>query len=230
MKSWAAYVVVLVLGAPAAAQQAGGPERRVAESGEVELLELEQDVDAALLRQAMMRLGGLAMKPAQDRERSDEARKREAEEVAVLNDFIQEKRKAFTRRAAELKNMRAGSVRQSTPRQGQPARQPNAPRDDKERQALAESLVTAQVEVELLQQQVQLYQQPLSEAVQALANAEFAAGNDEAKKGEVEAVRKRLANARERYVEVVRKLESERNKAGQLQERLGTGGMGGGVR
>jgi hypothetical protein len=121
-------------------------------------------------------------------------------------------------------------VRPATPRQGQPARRPDAPRDDKERQALAESLVTAQVEVELLQQQVQLYQQPLNEAVQALASAEFAAGNDETKKGEVEAARKRLAKARERYVEVMKKLESERNRASQLQERLGTGGTGGGVR
>src|SRR5262249_50093504 len=148
--------VFLALSVPASAQP----------PAEIELLELEQDVDKTLLREAMLNLGRLTLSQATAQEVPAELRKRHAAEVEALKEFIAEKKDAFSRRSDELKGKRAGLAKAATrPRAAAAGRAEAAP-DDKERQGLTEKLEEAQVEVQLLQMQINLYQQPLSEAIE----------------------------------------------------------------
>jgi hypothetical protein len=220
MRTWAALAVFLTLCVPATAQP----------PGEVELLELEQDVDKTLLREAMLNLGRLDLKQATGRDVTDGVRKRDAADAEALKQFIAEKKHAFSRRSDVLKEKRAESAKAAAQQRVATARRAESAADEKERQGLIEKLEEAQIEVQLLQMQINLLQQPLNEAVQAAANAEFAAGNDATKKGEAEAARERLNKARERYVGVSKRLQMEQSKMSELQTRLGSGGMGGGFR
>ncbi len=218
----AASALLLAFGIPARAQQQPAPPRN--ENVQTELIELEQDVDKALLREAMMLLGRKNLKPSSERPTSDEARKREAEDAAVLEDYIQRKKQAIIERAGELRKGRAESFRA---RMAQIV--PKAPEAD--RQGLIEKMEGAQVEVQLLQTQVQAFQQPLSQAIQELTAAELAASQDANQRSKAEEARKGYEKAKSKFVEISKRFQVEQGKLAEMQQSMGGmggGGMGGG--
>jgi hypothetical protein len=118
MKIWPAFAMVLALGViPARAQQqANEPEKSISQDGEIELLELEQEVDKTLLREALLLLGRARMRPLQEQGKVEEFREREAEAVAALKEYIEQKKHTFTRRSDELKKRRAELAKTQTSR------------------------------------------------------------------------------------------------------------------
>jgi hypothetical protein len=227
MKTTTAFAALLVLAvAPAGAQQpTREPEKRASEPAEIELLELEQVADKTLLREAMLLVGQRSLKQARDQPVSDADRQRDHEYLVTLKRFIEEKKQAYTERAAVLKNKRAESARPVTTQRSQAVRPVVTPADDKARQGLVEKLEEVQLEVNLLQMRVQLYQQPLNEAVQALANAEFAADNDPSQREKAEAARKRFEEAKSKFLDVSTKLRLEQHRMAELQRTVGGGGF-----
>jgi hypothetical protein len=230
MRILAAAALLLLLGAQANAQTSAQPAPPRKPSIRFELLELEQEVDKSVLREAMLQLGRKAMKPAPaaEAEKADQAA-----EVAALRGCIDEKKRAIIERSDELKAMQAESnrVRATTSAPANPNTLTQA-----DRQALIEKVETAQIELQLLQKQVQLFGQPLNEAVDTLANAEVAASNDESQRGKAEAARKQYEKAKAKYVEVSKKFQEEQDRMNGMQLKLnmggmaGMGGMGGGFR
>ena len=225
MKIFAAVASLLVLGSIQAPAQQPQPAPSQDEKVQLELLEIEQDVDKTLLREAMLTLGrkGQVRTP-------EVAQKREAAETDLLKDYIAEKKTAIIGRAADLQKLRAESSRvrrapaalaQPPQRDGQAAKQ--------ERQELIEKAGAVQVDVQLLERQVQYHQQPLNEAVDALALAESEAANDQSKKAMADEARKQYDKAKSRHVDLSKKLQMEQEKLNTLQQQLNFGGMGGGM-
>lgn len=231
MKTWTALALLLALGvAPAKGQgRTEEPEKTASLPAEIELLELEQDVDRGLIREALVTIARSSV-----RRRSVSS---DDKELDALKEFVEVTKHHFLARAAEIRTKRAGLVRPAGPRgassrdqAGRPPAPSASPVDDREKQALIEKAEEAQIEVQLLQAQTQLYQQPLHEAIQSLAAAEFAAGDDKAQQEKAEAARSRFEKAKARYVGFSRKLQVEQDKLQGLQMRLNMGGMGGGFR
>jgi len=237
MKTWTAFALLLVLApTPAKAQQAKEPEKKASDTAEIEMLELKQDVDKTLLREALLLLGRGREGMTQSGGRAE---RREAGEIDALKKFVDEKEHAYIQRAGELTKRRAElknqQIAQANPTRNQVGQVRN-PVDEKERQGLVEKLVESQVEVQLLQSQEQSYQQTLNEAIQALTKADFAAGDDPTQQEKADAARKRFDKAKTKYVDITKRLQAEQGKIGEMQSRTGyfgmggMGGMGGGMR
>jgi hypothetical protein len=191
-----------------------------------ELLELEQDVDKTLLREAMLLLGRKGLRPSSERPTSGEARDREAEDAEVVEAYIKQKKKAIVERASLLRDMRSEASRVSRA----PTTRPRPRGVNPDAQGLIEKVESAQVEVQLLRTQVQMFQQPLNEAINALAAAELAAGSDEAQRAKADAARKEFEKVKSRFVEVSKRFQVEQGKLSEMQQGIGMGGMGGGFR
>jgi hypothetical protein len=237
MKTWPVLVAFLILSAvPSRAQQPGEAlEKSARIRGEMDILALEQEVDTQLLREALITRGHVGMSG-----RRDEAAKQAEVAIEVLERFIKDKKHAIVERAIELKSKDAelANAAKAAARPAPPPTPPNRPlppptarREEGERQEFIKELEEAQVEVELLQMQSQMYRPPLNEAMETLAAAEFAASTDESQRDKADAARKRYVKAREKYLELSKKLHVEQTRVNDLQNRINFGGMmGGGMR
>src|SRR5262245_37545676 len=98
MKPWAAFAALLLFGVvPTLAQQSPESlERSATVRGEMDVLELEQEVDKQLLREAMLTLGRASLSQG-----GDEATRRLNKDT--LEDFVQSKKLVVLKRAVELK-------------------------------------------------------------------------------------------------------------------------------
>ncbi len=218
MKTWSAVAILLVLAiVPSRAQEKPSPD--VDESVHLDFLELEQDVDKTLLREAMLLQGRNGLKPSSERPSSDDDRRRAEVDNHRLREYIQAKKQAIGQRSDELKKIRGMTTKAAS--------KPSTPPAEADRQKLIEEYQNAQVEAQLLQTQAQMYQQPLQEAIQALAEAEFAASNDPSQREKAEAARKQYEKAKAKFVELSKRLQLEQTKIGEIQSRFGLGGMGG---
>jgi hypothetical protein len=211
---------------------AGGPQQQPAtrreENVQIKLLEIAQDVDETLLREAMLKLGRLAMTPKSDQPDVESARERkEAEaEKDALTRFIEQKRRDITERAAELRKTRAESIVPMRPnaRVGRP--------DAQEKPGRIEEIEKAKADVQLLQTQVEYSQQSLLQAINELAQAELMAGVDESQREKVEAARKKFEKIKLVHIDYTKRLRDESAKLDALDpqsEFRGMGGMRGGM-
>lgn len=178
MKTLAAFAVLLVLAVvPSRADDKittlrdeiehlqihrGDEDKGSALQGEIELLQIQQDVDKTLLREAMMVAGRARFVRMADRPDTDEAKKRAAVEAEVVEVFIREKQEAVLRRTAELKK-KANELSAARMKANPPVKP-----DDKDRPELIEKLEEARVEVQLLLMQSQMFQKKLNEALNPL--------------------------------------------------------------
>jgi hypothetical protein len=221
MKILAAFTLLLGLGlAPARAQQPAPPPD---DKAQLELLELEQEVDKTLLREAMLLLGRKGLKPASERPTTDEARQRDDRDSHTLEVYIQERKQKMAERSAASKVIRAEANRVRT------AVVPRPPAEA-DRQGFIEKFANAQVEVQLLQAQVEMSQPLLSEAIHALAAAEFAASSDPTQQAKADSARKVYEKAKAKQVELSKRLRIEQGTMGSMQQMMGMNGMGGGFR
>jgi hypothetical protein len=218
MKTPTAFTVVLTLGIVSAL--ADEPDKVNALRGEVEVLQIQQDVDKTLLNEALLLVGRARMKLI-----AETARTGAAVENTALEAFIKEKSEAVAKRAAELKGkafelaaLESGTSTRKVSRA--------KPIDDGDRQRQIEELEEAQLEVQLLQMQVQLHQQPLAEAQHNVAQAEYAAGSDPKMREKADTERKRYEEAKAKFIEFSKRFRLEQEKMGRLQESLGGAGMG----
>jgi hypothetical protein len=211
-----AFALVVLSCIPAAAQPPP-PQRQ---SAQLELLELEQDADKAILREALLLQGRMEMKPAPDTERE---KQRFAEESVTLRDFIARKRASIKARVDELARADELANKRTAPRRG-PQRPIGAladPAAKADREAALEKYEKANIEVQLLQAQVDLLQQPLGEAVQALAKAEVDASNDESLRPKADEARKAYEKLKARVVEHSKRLRLEQQEMLPMQQMLG---------
>jgi hypothetical protein len=230
MKTLPVVALLLVLGGPSARAQQQNPTP-VVDRAQLELLELEQDVDKTLLKEAMLLLGRKELRPLSERPSAEGAKHREEADVANLQKFIVTRKEAITERSAAMTKAREVTNRvqisQPSPRNGQALA--------RDRQALIPRYSEAQVEAQLLQRKSELFQKSLNEAVEVLANAEVAASTDPSKQKDVEAASKQFDRAKSNYVEVSKKFLAVQAEFFDLQQRgglggMGMGGMGGGFR
>jgi chromosome segregation ATPase len=201
---------------PASPAQQPQPRRQ---GIELELLELEQDVDKALLREALTLQGRRSMKVAPD---APAERDQLEKEAAALSAFIANKKDAIIARAAELTKPRAAS------RRGATAASPDTQPARADKQAILEKIENAQIEIQLLETRINLLRTPLNEAVQALATAELAASNDETQRPKAEAARKQYEKVKASFVEQSTRLQSAQQELQSMHQSLG--GFGGGFR
>lgn len=212
MKRLAATALLLVFGGVPAHAQFGGsggtppkPATRREENVQLRLLEIAQEVDETLLREAMLTLGRLNMTAKPDQPDAESTRKRKDldAEKGALTEFIEQRTHAITERAAELAKKRAEAMvpSQSSPRV--------ARSDPNEKPGRIEDIEKASVDVQLLQTQVEYSQQALSEAITALAQAELAAGDDESQRQKVDAAHKKFEKVKSAYVEYRKRLNDE---------------------
>jgi hypothetical protein len=222
VKTLPVLTLLLILVSPSArAQQQPNPplDDRV----QLELLELEQDVDKTLLKEAMLLLGRKELRPLAERPTVEGAKHREERDVESLMKFIATRKDAITERSAALSKARREVKRVANP---QPVQRPDQA-VGQERQALIARYSEAQVESQLLQRRSELFQKALNEAVELLAGAELAASTDEAKRKDVEDAAKQFDRAKSNYVEISKKLMAVQNDIFEIQQRMGFGGMGG---
>lgn len=219
MKHLTAFALVVLSCAPATAQQPTSPRPPI----ENELLEMEQDVDKTLLREALLLQGRMGMKVGPE---GESAQKQSAANEVALRDFIARKKESILARAAELAKGRGVSRRASTQGAGAPSNRPA----EVDRASAIEKIEEAQIETQLLQAQVNLLQRPMSEAITALAAAEFAASNDETQRAKAEAARKEYEKVKARYVEQSKRLQVRQHELQSMQQLVGMGGFGGGFR
>lgn len=233
MRRLAATALLLVFGGVLAHAQFGGaggsggtppkPATRREENVQLKLLEIAQEVDETLLREAMLTLGRLSMAPKLDQPDAESARQRKGldAEKEALTQFIEQRTHAITERAAELAKKRAEAMvpPQSSPRVSRP--------DPDEKPGRSEDIEKARVEVQLLQTQVEYSQQALTEAIATLAQAELAAGGDPFQGQQVNA-RDKFEKAKSAHVEYRKRLNDELKKLRALDPQSGYGGMGGG--
>jgi len=233
MKTWTVLAMMIVLGGV----RVGAQEPAAASDDRVllELLELEQDVDKTLLREAMLLVGRSGIKRSPDKEDFPGARMG-ALQVEDLKAYIADKKSSIIARSAELKK-RMLAVQQGNARpKPAPLNQATPSIDAPERQRLIEKREAARVEIQLLQVENQLYQGPMNAALQALAAADFAASNDASMRAKAETARQEFDKAKAKYVECTKKLWLEEAKVSEFDQRLnsggmsGMGGMGGGMR
>jgi hypothetical protein len=226
MKSLPSFALVVLFGVPATAQQLPAQRQPPAQrlSIEVELLELEQEVDKSILREALSLLGRKGMIPSPSL-----ANTKDADDVAVLRDFVAKKKEAIITRAAELGKSRGPSMRGSTASTVSTADQPAKV----DRQAAIEKIDNAQIDAQLLQAQINLLQPDLANAIDALAAADIAASKDEGKRGKAAEARKEYEKIKARFVEHSKRLQLEQEELQSMQRMMGMvgmGGMGGGMR
>jgi hypothetical protein len=224
MKSVATIAVVVLLCVPAKAQFGGGqgrPQQPQAQNIELELLELEQDVDKTLLREALLLQGRTDMKAAPDTAPDNKEFERNAK---ALHEFIGKKKDAIVARTAEVRKTRAQGMRPI-------ARDVRGDQQAKvDRQTSYEKFAEAQIDVQLLEAQLALLQEPLNAAVQALATAELAASNDGSQRAKAEAARKEFEKIKAKYVGYNKRLQAEQQGLQSMGMMSGMGGMGGGMR
>ena len=231
MKTLVVTALLLVLGGAPVQAQFGGlpggaqqqPATRREENIQLKLLGIAQDVDEALLREAMLNLGRLGMTPKSDQPDAESARQRKETEAEkdALAQFIEQKTRAITERAAELTKKRAESMVPARPNAGviRPDTQASPER--------IEDIEKARVDVQLLQTQVQYSQQALSEAINELAQAELGGGDDESQREKVEAARKKFEKLKIVHVEYSKRLREAFAKLSALDPQSAFGGMGG---
>src|SRR4051812_17282954 len=121
MKSLTAFALLVLACVPARAQfggMGGMGGRAAAQNIEAEILEMEQEADKILLKEALLLQGRQGLKPI----RGTEPEKRQsAEDAAAVRDFIAKKKEAITVRAAEILDKRTGGRRgPATARAAQP--------------------------------------------------------------------------------------------------------------
>jgi hypothetical protein len=215
MMRLAAFALVVIVCVPAMAQQQS-PQRRPVER---ELLDIEQEVDKTLLREALLLQGRARMKGVPD----DKAEAKQYEKDAkVLEEFIARKKEAITERAAEVTNKLMAN---------RPTMTLEAPADQSAKhQAAIEKIETGKVEVQLLAAQIELLQEPLSKAVENLAAADLSSSKDETLRAKAEEARKDYDKIKARYVELNKRLQIEQEGMQSLQQSFGMGGFGGGMR
>ena len=225
MKHLAPFALLLLLGGNPARAQQQQPAPTQGSRIRRELLELEQEVDKTLLREAMLALGRKELRPTSERPGDDPAKLRDEEDIKRLRFFIEEKKAAIEERSSALDKARG------VPTQAQMASARPNPSEKQasaeDRQGLIEKVENVQVEVQLLQTQVTLFQQPLQEAINALASAELAASNDETQKGKADSARKEFEKTRAKFVEYSKRLQVEQGKLQSMQQMSGMGMMGG---
>jgi hypothetical protein len=227
MKRLTAFAMVVLSCAPATAQtspraQQPAVQRQAqaqAQGIEVELLEMEQDVDKSILREALLLLGraGMTPGPQQGKLQADE-------DVAAMRAFVEKKKEAIIARDAELKKRRLGGTRGTTTTTAPTAVQP----DNADRQADIEKLENAQIETQLLQAQINLLQPDLTSAIDALAAADIAASKDETQRPKADEARREYQKIKAKYVEHSKRLPMEQRELLSIQRMMGMGGMGGG--
>ncbi|WP_435009690.1 hypothetical protein P12x_000939 [Tundrisphaera lichenicola] len=239
MRYLTGFALVLALGMVPARGQQGAPAPKP--SVEIELLEIEQDVDKALFREALMLegrqglqplmpWGGMAEEiqrrlPEEIQRRLPEEMKRRMEEGSLrLRDFIGSKRAAIVERAARLKKLRQEESLTEVDKAPSPVATPAPPQEHPD--AIRE-LENARVEVQLLQAQISLYQGSLDEALTALAEAEVAASRDESLRPQAEEARKKFEETKAKYLDFRERFQAEQNKVNELQSMPGMGSPGG---
>jgi hypothetical protein len=195
MKSMAAFSLIVLLCVPAKAQSGGmgGGSATQAKSVELELLEIEQEADKAALKEALLLQARQGMQQIRG---TDHAKRQAAEDVEILRDFIDMKKREIVKRAAELGKSRISSLRRSTTATASTADQPALV----ERQVAIEKIEAAQVEDQLLQAKINLLQNGLSEAINVLAALDVAAEENEAKRAEAEKARMKYEKIRAGYI------------------------------
>lgn len=233
LKYLATFALVLFACGPASAQMGGmgggmggmgggmgGMQNKPIDQ---ELLEIEQEVDKASLKEALTMQRKDAMHQFLGGGRSPRREENEKKELAA---YIAELKKTITDRDAELKKIRAEALKAGVNRAQAAA---SAPKVDREEQI--EKLEKAQVEVQLLQAQIGLLQDPLNDSINAVAAAEQAAADDEAKRPQAEEARKKLDKIKSRFIDLGKRLKVNQEEVGSLQSTgVGMGGMGGGFR
>jgi hypothetical protein len=225
MKNLALFALAVLPCVPATAQQAPAQRQPTSprQSIEREILEMEQEVDKAALKEALMLRARQGMNPAPD----DQPEKtRAAEKAAALREFIDSKKDAIIARSDELMKSRLAGMPAPLAARGAPSDR----QGEVDRRAAYERGADAQVEVQLLQVQINLLQAPLDQAIQALATAEIASGNDESQREKAEAARKEYEKIKARYAELSKRLQMARQEAQSMQQIGGMGGFGGGFR
>lgn len=210
------FALVVLFSVSATAQQPASPRQAI----EQELLELEQDVDKTVLREALLLQARNDLKGAPGGEQN---KKQWVQDAVALRDFIDSKKHAIIARAAELSDKRVASRRVPTMALG-PGVDPSARAD---RQAIIERVENAQVEAQLLQAQRDLLRSPLEKAVQNLAAAELEASHDETQHAKADAARKEYEKIKSRYVEYSKRLRLEQQG---MQQMGGMGSFGAGMR
>jgi hypothetical protein len=209
----AAFALVALFCVPASAQQS--PPRYV----ERELLAIEQEVDKALLKEALLQLGHARMKGAP--EGKAEAQKYE-KEARDLEEYIASKKEAIVARASEM--MKAQTDGRPMP----PVTQESLAKQAAKRQDTIEKLETGKVDVQVLTAQVNKLRPQLSQAVEELAAADLAASKDETRRAKAEEARKEYEKLKARFVEISKRQQMVQEEIQSLQQSLNTGGFGGG--
>ncbi|WP_435020714.1 hypothetical protein TA3x_001979 [Tundrisphaera sp. TA3] len=207
--------MLLVFGVcPTQAQFGGGglPATPLIDPAEAKLLQIEQDTDETLLREALLALGKRELR--RPSERGSKAEEQAATDA--LNEFIQAKKVAIIERAAKMN---------PKPAVAKVANRPANPADP----AKSEEIERLKVQVQLLQAQVSYSQQGLAEAIDNLAKAEVATDDEEGHKDKVDTARKKFEAIQAKHVEFSKRLKDEFGKLTELnpQSAYGFGGMGG---
>jgi hypothetical protein len=222
MKFLTAFALLCALGVSSASAQQGQPATLSVETVQIEILEIEQDVDKTLLKEALLTLGRKDMMTS--------SVILSLKDTEALKDQAEKLKASIIKRSSEIKTLKEATIRarreQATSQPAQRAVQPTK----QDRQEQIEKMESAQAESQLLQRQVQLSQQALTEAIEILANAEFVAANGEKEKEALEVARKQFDKAKSKHVEFSRKFQVEQEKMNALLQQLGLGGMGGGFR
>ena len=240
MTTRVAFAFLLIFGVQANGQQGGFPATGVQARGQqqpqlvpsqenqvqLELLELEQDADKALMKEAILLLGRKGLKLSSERPTDKEAMKREVDDVDSLKAFIEEKKASIIKRSTEMKALREEPLRLRRAQAASQVVQRNAQMTKPDRQEQIERMEASQAENQLLQRQVQIYGQKLTEAIETFVNAELAAGNDETQKEKAEVAKKQYEKAKAKFVEISKQAQLEQNKFNELQQQVNMGGMG----
>lgn len=211
MKSLAAFALVVLSCAPAIAQRA---QPQTQSPGiESELLEMAQDVDKTILREALMLQARQGMKPEANLPKKD---------ADALREFIAKKKGDIIARAADVRKSRVPGMRgpNTVSRAATTA----------EQQDVIEKIEKAQIETQLLQVGVNLLQPALTKAINALATAELAMNDDETQKAKVDEARKEYEKIKAKYVDASKRLQLEQQELQLMQQSIGMRGMGGGFR
>jgi hypothetical protein len=242
MKTLAAFALVLVFGAQAQAQLGGGgapgnpgrgQQQQAVPTQEtqvgLELLELEQEADKTLLKEALLVLGRKGLNVAMERPGDEGASKRELEQQEALKSYIAAKKESIVKRSAEIQALRDEPLRRRRAQAATQVAKVNTELARMDRQGQIEKIEASQAEIQLLQRQGQAYGQKLTEAIEALVNAELMVGKDETQRGMADEARRQYEKAKAKYVEVSKQTRLEENKLNELQQQAGMGGFGGGM-
>jgi hypothetical protein len=228
MKTCALLAVVLVLAVDPV--RADEPDKLTSLRGEIEFLEIEQDVDKTLLREAMLNLGRNTMAGLAGSPPTEERKMRIEAELAGLEKFIAAKKAAVLERSAVLRAralevaelQKAAARPKPAPRPAQT--QAAAPRDEAEDRELARQVEDLQVEEQLLGAKTQYLKLTLNQTIDKLAALEVGGDGDEAQRQKKTAeTRKTYDEIRRNYVEHMAKLKMGQEKLYELRRKLNQG-------